>query len=171
MTEGELILRIISAGVGGLAVGIQRQASEHAAKASTRFAGARTLTLLGLLGGICGWVAHTGADMPATLLLVCGAAIVVHAYISAIRRRMDGTTEIAALVVLAAGVLAGRGDLAIASGVIAITVLLLVENSRLHRMMHDRSIHEPQVPARTAALAIAILTVAALAVAAAILLF
>src|SRR5262249_30718640 len=47
----------------------------------------------------------------------------------------DGTTEVAALVVLAAGLLAGVGELKLASAIIAVTTLLLIEKSRLHAMV------------------------------------
>jgi uncharacterized membrane protein (DUF4010 family) len=42
---------------------------------------------------------------------------------------------VAALVVLGAGVLAGTGAFQIASSIIALTSLLLVEKSRLHRLV------------------------------------
>src|SRR5262245_37004104 len=51
------------------------------------------------------------------------------------RHEIDGTTEVAAIVVLTSGVLAGIGSIAVASGVIAMLVLLLVEKSRLHLMV------------------------------------
>ena len=57
------------------------------------------------------------------------------AYIAASRQDVDGTTEVAALVVLAAGVMAGTGAVRLASGVIALVTLLLVEKSRLHSLV------------------------------------
>ena len=71
------------------------------------------------------WV--SGGEWLAALLVGSAAALVVVAYSSASRVDVDGTTEVAALVVLAAGVLAGHGDAQVASAVIALTVLLLVE--------------------------------------------
>lgn len=65
------------------------------------------------------------------MLLGAAAATTAAAYIAASRRDVDGTTEIAALVVMAAGVTAGIGAYRLASGIIAITSLLLVEKSRL----------------------------------------
>ena len=46
---------------------------------------------------------------------------------SASRRDIDGTTEVAGIVVLASGVLAGLGQITVAMGLTAITVLLLLE--------------------------------------------
>ena len=51
-------------------------------------------------------------------------------------RDPDGTTEVAALVTLAAGVLAGLGHLALARAPsVAVTTLLLVEKSRVHSLV------------------------------------
>src|SRR6185295_472094 len=44
-------------------------------------------------------------------------------------------TEVAALVVLAAGVIAGIGSIRLASGITALVTLLLVEKSRLHALV------------------------------------
>jgi uncharacterized membrane protein (DUF4010 family) len=51
------------------------------------------------------------------------------------RLDVDGTTEVAALVVVAAGVIAGAGVHRLASAVIAVSTLLLVEKSRLHALV------------------------------------
>jgi uncharacterized membrane protein (DUF4010 family) len=60
---------------------------------------------------------------------------VAAAYVAGSRQDIDGTTEVAALVVLAAGVLAGTGFVRLASGTIALLALVLVEKSRLHAMV------------------------------------
>jgi hypothetical protein len=69
------------------------------------------------------------------VLLGAGALLVVAAYSAAARKNVDGTTEVAALVVLAAGFTAGLGLAALASAIIAVTALLLVEKSRLHDLV------------------------------------
>lgn len=61
--------------------------------------------------------------------------ITAAAYVAGSRQDVDGTTEVAALVVLAAGVLAGMGSVRLASGTIALVTLLLVEKSRLHALV------------------------------------
>ena len=94
--------------------------------------GIRTFTLLGGYAGIAGWLWAAGA-MPLAVVLAAGAAaLVVVAYWAAARTDVEGTTEVAALVVLAAGLLSGVGHLAVASGIFAAAVLLLVEKPRLH---------------------------------------
>lgn len=121
--------------LGGAAVGLERQWSGHASGPKARFAGIRTFTLLGGLGGLCGWLWIGGFEGLALVLLSGGAALVVAAYVAASRHDVDGTTEVAALVALAAGALAGAGSLALASAIFAGTAALLLEKGRLHAIV------------------------------------
>ncbi len=130
--DAETMAYVAAAALGGAAVGVERQWSGHASGPHARFAGVRTFTMLGAVAGIAGLVWHEGGTVLATVLLAAAAALVVAGYVAASRREADGTTEVAALIVLAAGVLAGSGRLQLASGIIAITTLLLVEKSRVH---------------------------------------
>jgi len=127
-------LGIAIATLGGAAVGLEREWSGHAIGPGARFAGIRTFTLLGLQAGITGWLWSNGSHALATVLIAGGAALVVAAYAAASRIDVEGTTEVAALVVLATGVVAGIGELKLASAAIALTTLLLIEKSRLHAM-------------------------------------
>ena len=129
------IVGLVIAALGGTAVGVEGQWSGHAQGEAARFAGVRTFTLLGLLGGLAGWLWQAGFTLPATVLIAGAAAVTVAAYVARMRSDVDGTTEVAALVVIAAGVVAGAGIHRLASGVIAVTTLLLVEKSRLHAMV------------------------------------
>jgi uncharacterized membrane protein (DUF4010 family) len=129
------LLGIIVGALGGAAVGLEREWSGHASGPHARFAGLRTFTLIGGLGGLSGWMWGRGLGPLAVVVASGGAALVVAAYLAGSRRRIDGTTEAAALVVLAAGLLAGGGYLALASGTVALTALLLVEKSRLHALV------------------------------------
>jgi uncharacterized membrane protein (DUF4010 family) len=143
--------------IGGLSVGIERQWSGHAQGDRARFAGIRTFSLLGLVSGLSGWLWTLGITGPAVIFLAGLAALVVVAYFSASRADVDGTTEVAAFVVMAAGTLAGIGYIRLASGVMALTTLLLIEKTRLHRWvrMLDRS--EVRAGARFAVMAVVIL--------------
>jgi uncharacterized membrane protein (DUF4010 family) len=91
--------------------------------------------MLGALGGCSGWLWTAGATAPAAILLAGAVAVVAAAYVAGSRHDIDGTTEVAALVVLAAGPLAGMGSVRLASGIIALTTLLLVEKTRLHALV------------------------------------
>ena len=113
-------------------MGLEREWSGHASGPEAHFAGFRTFTLLGGMAGLAGWLWALSFQPLAIVLLAGATALVVVAYVAASRRHVDGTTEVAALVVLAAGVLAGTGSLVLSSAVIALTTLLLIEKSRLH---------------------------------------
>ena len=70
------------------------------------------------------------------MLLGTAAALVVAAYVMAARGGdVDGTTEVAALLVLAVGALAGTGELALACALSALTSLVLVEKTRIHSLV------------------------------------
>jgi uncharacterized membrane protein (DUF4010 family) len=150
-------LRLLAAALGGAAVGIEREWSGHAAGRTARIGGIRTFTLLGGIAGLAGLLATAGQTWPATVLVAAAGGLVVAGYVAASRIDRDGTTEVAALVVLGAGVLAGTGGLQIASGVIAVTCLLLVEKSRLHAFVERLDDVELRAGAHFAVLAIVVL--------------
>lgn len=136
MTTGGIdITGLLIAALSGTAVGIERQWSGHAAGPRAHFAGIRTFTMIGGLGGLSGTLWNQGLTGPAAVIVAGAAALNVAAYLRASRHDVDGTTEVAALVVLTAGILAGTGLYRVASGVIALTCLLLVEKSRLHALV------------------------------------
>jgi uncharacterized membrane protein (DUF4010 family) len=126
------IVGLLIAALGGAAVGLERQWSGHAEGPGARFAGIRTFTMLGAIGGFTGWLWTAGVTIPAAILFAGAVTIVASAYVAASRRDVDGTTEVVALVVLAAGLLAGIRSVRLASAIIALATLLLVEKSRLH---------------------------------------
>ncbi len=131
--------RLAIAGLVGAAVGIEREWSSPAAASERRFAGLRTFFLLGLLGGTAGILIATGQVAPATVLFAAGAALIVAAYVMKVRAHsqlIDGTTEMAALVVLGLTLMAGLGYLALAGGCVALVVLALGEKTRLHGWVH-----------------------------------
>jgi uncharacterized membrane protein (DUF4010 family) len=151
------MLGLIVAALGGAAVGLERQWSGHAEGPAARFAGIRTFAMLGTVGGLSGWLWTNGVTCPASLLLAGAVAITVAAYVGASRQDIDGTTEVAALIVLGAGVLAGIGLLRVASGIVAVEVLLLVEKSRLHSMVRRIDDLELRAGVRFAVMALVIL--------------
>jgi uncharacterized membrane protein (DUF4010 family) len=134
----ETVVRLAVAALGGLAVGLEREWSGHATGPMARFAGLRTFALIGALGGVSGWLVVSGSAAVATALLGGASALVVAAYVLAARpggRAIDGTTEVAALLVLALGVLAGLGYVELASGSTAVMVLALSEKERLRKFV------------------------------------
>ena len=148
---------ILAASLGGTAVGVERQWSGHALGPSARFGGVRTFTLLGGLAGLAGWLWTSGFTAPAAVLLGAAVALIVVSYSAASRRDIDATTEVAALVVLAAGVLCASGRIQLASGVIAVTCLLLIEKSRLHTWVARLNDEELRAGVRFAVMATVVL--------------
>jgi uncharacterized membrane protein (DUF4010 family) len=136
---------------------LERQWSGHASGPHARLGGIRTFTLLGGLAGLSGWLFAREQETLAVVLLSGAVALVVIGYFVAARTDIDGTTEVAALVVLAAGALAGTGQLALSSAVIAATSLLLLEKTRLHALVRRIDDASLRASARFAAMACIVL--------------
>jgi uncharacterized membrane protein (DUF4010 family) len=151
------ILGILIAALGGTAVGVERQWSGHAAGPGARFAGIRTFTMLGAVAGLSGWLWTNELPAPAAILFAGAVGIIAAAYVAASRQNVDATTEVAALVVMTAGVLAGTGAFRLASAIIALETLLLVEKSRLHALVQRIDDLELRAGARFAVMALVIL--------------
>ena len=130
-----LVTGLAVAVLAGAAIGLERQWSGHASGERARFGGIRTFTLLGTVAGLGGWMSTGDLRPIAIVLLASACGLIAIGYVAASRDDIDATTEVAALVVIAAGTLAGAGYLALASAVAAGTTLLLLEKTRLHAMV------------------------------------
>ena len=151
------VLRVVVAALGGAAIGFERQWSGHATGPRARFGGIRTFTMLGGLAGLAGWLVTINLTGFAIVLTAGAVALVIAGYVAASRVEVDATTETAALIVVAAGFAAGLGWLALSSGIVAVTTLLLVEKSRLHAMVGRLDDEEMRAAARFGVMAIVIL--------------
>jgi uncharacterized membrane protein (DUF4010 family) len=150
-------INLIVATLGGAAIGLEREWSGHASGPNPHFGGFRTFTLLGGLGGAVGWLAINGFAALGVVLLAAAAGLVVAGYAAASRHDIDATTEVAAIVVLAAGMASGAGNLVLGSGAIAITALLLLEKTRLHAFAHRLEDKALRASVRFGAMALVIL--------------
>jgi len=148
---------LLVAALGGAAIGLEREWSGHASGPHARFGGIRTFTLLGVLSGVAGWFATHDLLPLAVVLLAASAGLVLAGYISASRKSVDATTEVAAIVVLAAGALSGAGWIATGSALIAATALLLLEKTRLHTLVRRIDDDALRASVRFAAMACVIL--------------
>jgi uncharacterized membrane protein (DUF4010 family) len=151
---------IAVAALAGLAVGIEREWSGHASGPHARFAGVRTFLALGLVAGVAGWLHETGRVAIAFALLGGGVSLTVAAYAIAARRDaegIEGTTEAAALAVLALGTAAGMGYLTLAAGATAVLVLALQEKTRIHDAVRHLGEQELRAALQFAVLALVIL--------------
>lgn len=157
MSDPPAFLGIVVAALGGAAVGVERQRSGHASGTHARFGGVRTFTLLGGVAGLAGWLTTLHLVGLAVVLTAGAVALVISGYLAASRRDVDATTEAAALVVIGAGLAAGVGWVTVASGVIAVSTLLLVEKSHLHALVGRIDDDELRAAARFGVMAIVIL--------------
>lgn len=157
--ELEAAGRLAVAGLVGLAVGVERERSGHATGPRARFAGVRTFFILGLQGGVAGWLLSLGWTAAAVVLLASGAALALTAYAVAARAGagVDGTTEAAALAVLALALAAGLGHLALAGGVAAVLVFALSEKDLVGRLLQRVDELELRATFQFAVLALVIL--------------
>jgi uncharacterized membrane protein (DUF4010 family) len=156
MTDAVALTGIVVGALGGAAIGVERQRSVDA-EATPRLGGVRTFTLIGGTAGIAGWLTTLHATSVAAILVAGAVTLVGISFIATSRRGLDATTEAAALVVIGAGFAAGLGWIALASGVIAVSTLLLVEKSSLHALVGRIDDEELRAAARFAVMAIVIL--------------
>ncbi len=158
-----LVVRLVIASLIGLGVGTEREWSGHALpNPNARFAGVRTFLLLGAIGGVAGWLASTGLVAMAAALVMGTALLVTAAYWVAARNggaAVDGTTEVASLLVIALGVLSGIGEEATAGGAGAIAVLALSEKQSIRSVIARINEIELRAALQFAVLALVILPV------------
>lgn len=152
--------RLAIAGLIGIGVGLEREWSGHTTGPDARFAGLRTFLLLGLLGGTTGLLAARGYERLAVAFALGGVALAVAAYVMAMGREgstADGTTEAAAIGVVALSALAGIGWLTLAGGAGVIMVLALTEKNRLHGLVRHLGQTELHAAVQFAVLAVVVL--------------
>src|SRR5687767_10356856 len=80
------VIGISIAALGGTAVGLERQWSGHADGPRARFAGIRTFTMLGAIGGLCGYLWMHELAVAAASVFGGAVAITAAAYVAASRR-------------------------------------------------------------------------------------
>jgi uncharacterized membrane protein (DUF4010 family) len=159
-TEVGATVRLAIAALIGVGVGLEREWSGHASGPNARFAGLRTFLLLGIVGGVAGLLLSMGSLAAGSVAMAGGMALGVAAYIATVRRpntEIDGTTETAALAVVALGALAGIGWLALAAGAGSVIVLALSEKTRLHWLVRRLSESELRAALQFAVLALVVL--------------
>lgn len=136
--DTDVVANLAVAALAGLAVGVEREWSGHTRGPDARFAGVRTFLLLGGIGGFAGLLLANAFLLAGAALLAAAGSLAVAAYVTAQRRpesTTDGTTEVAALAVLAVGTMAGLGWRALAAGITALMALALIEKSRVHQWL------------------------------------
>lgn len=138
--DAEPFVRLGLALAVGLLIGIQRGWHTRDAAPGARLAGVRTFTLLGLLGGLWGFLSIYAGDLVlgfaflGLVAMMIGAELVAH-------RKGDGevgaTTLVAALITFALGALAVRGNMAMAAAAAVIAMAVLHAKPEMHRWVAE----------------------------------
>ena len=160
MLDLPLALDLLVSALVGLAVGVEREWSGHTTGPDGRFAGIRTFTLLGVIGGFGGWFFRDGQPALAAVIVGAGMLFPISAYAATLRRpgtTTDGTTEVAAILVVAMGAAAALGHRTLASAAAVVCVLLLAEKSTFQNALQKVAAHELRAALQFAVLALVIL--------------
>lgn len=117
----------------GLLIGLER---ERTSGGEHTFAGARTFSLVALLGAISVIIGeYSGQPVLIGLIFFAVVALVVTAYYTTARKGDIGaTTEISLLITFIIGALCSWGQIGIAAAVAVVTILLLALKGWLHNL-------------------------------------
>ncbi len=151
---------LLVAALVGMAVGLEREWSGHSSGPDARFAGLRTFAMLGTIGGFGGWFLRLGQPVAAAVLVSGAVLFTVVAYATTMRRSgstVDGTTEVAAILVIAMGVAAGLGYRTLASASAALVLVLLAEKSTFQSALQRVGAAELRATLQFAVLALVVL--------------
>jgi uncharacterized membrane protein (DUF4010 family) len=140
-------LRLGAALAIGFLIGFERGWRKRDDPEGSRTAGLRTFALIGLMGGVAGFLAHASRDVLGVAIIAAGflavAALAVAMYFTSVREHgnIGATTEFATLVAYGLGALAGHGEMVLALAAALVTVALLDTKAPLHgflkRIQHD----------------------------------
>ncbi|MDJ0948178.1 MAG: MgtC/SapB family protein [Alphaproteobacteria bacterium] len=136
MDEIELFKRVGLALAIGLLFGIERGWHSRKEHGGLRIAGVRTFALMGLLGGVLGALSLEIGDLLLALAFVAFATLVITAHVLRTRGQdrpdFGITTEVASLLAFVLGMIAVRGDMAVAAAGAVVATGLLVLKPALH---------------------------------------
>ena len=135
MTSTQALLAFLVAGALGFVVGLERQFSPHG---SEGYAGARTFALYGMWGAAAGLIGDRYGGLAVAAALLAAAALIIASYLSFMKVSGDlGTTsEAAALMVFAIGLLSWEAMWVAAIGATVAVTALLRAKDVLHAVAH-----------------------------------
>ena len=139
MDEIDIFKRLGLALAIGLMIGVERGQHTRNESGGVRVAGVRSFSLIGLLGGMCGWLTTVLGPSFLGLALVALAGLVGLTYwVTSLRDGDLGiTTEIAALLVFTLGSAAMLGPMAPVAAAGVVTAALLAAKSVLHGWVRE----------------------------------
>ena len=120
------IMTRVGVGLGlGMLVGLQREYAKQK-DLSELFGGARTFSLIGMAGALSAILSEeTGQTLILVAMALALAVLLAIGYYAEVPQDIGMTTEVAALVIFAAGAVAGFGELPIAAALGVLTATLL----------------------------------------------
>ncbi|RFF32005.1 MgtC/SapB family protein [Wenzhouxiangella sediminis] len=135
--EIEPFARLAVALAIGLLVGIERGWQRRESQEGQRVAGLRTFALIGLVGGVVGFMSQDGGYWLIGLVFIGLAMASATAYVVTTRAGHDYgiTSETAAMATYLFAALAGVGQMALASAAAIVMALLLGYKERLHGLL------------------------------------
>ncbi|WP_170112697.1 MgtC/SapB family protein [Sphingomonas fennica] len=152
----DMIFRGLAAALAvGILIGIERGWRQRDAADGSRVSGLRTFALLGLAGGIAGYL----PDIVAAVMALAILASLVIGYRNALLREasLSVTNTLVGVVTFALGMLATRGMVTEALAAAAVTTLILTMRSQAHAMLKGMSQQEVESIARFALVALVVL--------------
>ncbi|MCW1384952.1 DUF4010 domain-containing protein [Novosphingobium sp. KCTC 2891] len=145
---------LAAATAAGLIVGVERGWSQRERPDGSRVSGLRTFGLLGLTGGLAGFLPDM---LAAALVLATGLLLVVGYRKEARPTAMSATTAVAGVLTLGAGISAVRLGPTIALATAAAAFALLSARGALHRVLRGLSELEIEATARFLLVALVVL--------------
>ncbi len=139
MNELELFQRLGLALAIGLLFGMERGWHQRGKHTETRVAGFRTFALVGLLGGLSGWLGSLSSYLILGLGFVGVAALLLISYRATADQDGDVgiTTEIAAMLTFVLGAAAVLGEMAPAAAAAVVATALLASKTAMHHWLRS----------------------------------
>lgn len=139
MNELELFQRLGLALAIGLLFGMERGWHQRSKHTETRVAGFRTFALVGLLGGLSGWLGSLSSYLILGLGFVGVAALLLISYRATTAQDGDVgiTTEIAAMLTFVLGAAAVLGEMAPVAATAVVATALLASKTAMHHWLRS----------------------------------
>ncbi len=134
MDKLEIFSRLVLSLGLGLMIGVERGWKMRGMEEGTRAFGARTFSLIGLLGGLIGLTATLSHDAVIPVGIGVFVSFVAVAYFASVRQIQDrgATTEVAAILAMILGVVAMRGDMLVAAAAAVMVTAILGFKQPIH---------------------------------------
>lgn len=136
--QPEIYIRFGIALALGLLIGIERGWSQRLSEEGERIAGIRTFSLIALLGSFWGFISGLVGDIILGFALLGFIALLITGYVYNVREKHDigMTTEIAAFLTFALGIMIIKGYILISVATGIVMLILLSKKQLLHKWLN-----------------------------------